>query len=365
MRRLSTVLTFAMILAAPLAASAQGQTGAINLQIPPNVRGEGMGGAWAVLDTGPMGAWGNVGALGLHRGAAASRMRAQLAPDFSGDVDFRYHSLVAGMDIPQTDLHISVGYTHTHLDYGELSVVGLDGKILRTYTPYETTQSLSLSLGLHDLLGLGVAFKNSDIVLGPQAGGRASGSLFDYGLYVRSPWGRFGPAVNGGAPMFSLRPVGGISWQNEGSGISFGANGSDPPPYTRRWGLGVEVEAFALDDLADSQNPWVRRLLKHSAAVSIRGSVSESQSLIYRTALNSRGDLPESVSHEGMEVNFYGLLAIRWGHVDDPNGRVGGTTLGWGTSLFGYVSYDFSRTPQAGGLRTIEKHAVSVSLPLE
>lgn len=68
------------------------------LEVPPDARSEGMGGAEVVLDPGPWAAWGNVWALGLFSGSGVVGTRVQLVPELSDDVYYSFGS--AALAIP-------------------------------------------------------------------------------------------------------------------------------------------------------------------------------------------------------------------------------------------------------------------------
>ena len=101
------------------AVSAQSVAGGANLQIPPDVRAESMGGVWAPLSTTPYAAWGNVGGLGLLEGFQAAHMDAQLVPGLADDVHVYYRSVVYGHELDASGLRASIGYNRTDLNYGK------------------------------------------------------------------------------------------------------------------------------------------------------------------------------------------------------------------------------------------------------
>ena len=68
------------------------------------------------------------------------------------------------------------------------------------------------------------------------------------------------------------------------------------------------------------------------------------------------------VDRFGLELEFLGLAALRYGYIEDERGQVKGSTLGLGLGLqyrgFAGVRWDFASIPQAEGLPEVDRHAV-------
>lgn len=101
------------MITALLAPRVPGTVGAqFALEIPPDARFEGMGGAEVVLDPGPWAAWGNVGAPGLFSGSGVARARFQLVPDLSDDVYRSFGSAALAIPLEGSRLVFDVNSTH-------------------------------------------------------------------------------------------------------------------------------------------------------------------------------------------------------------------------------------------------------------
>ena len=322
-----------VFLSVPASVVAQG---AANLQIPPDVRAEGMGRVWAPLATTPYAAWSNVGGLGLLEGVQFAKMEAQLVPDLAPDVFFDYYSIVVGyrpVSAP-VPLNFSIGFNRTDLDYGEFPLTEAGPEVIGTFHPFEKTNGFTFAVGVANLVGVGLGRKKTEVNLGLGTSGDATTT--DYGILARSPYlvfdaespDPFSFARSAVGPV-SLRALGAVAWSNRG-GVIFlvGQRDADPLPAVRRESIGFELHVLPVSRYVNFQNGILKRIFRDTQALTFSAAVGRDDSLL--------GDIPDSIvvnlsqnerkgiaTYDGFEIRLFDIFSYRRGSiVDDPSSIV-------------------------------------------
>jgi len=360
-------------------ARAQSTAGAANLQIPPDVRAEGMGRVWAPLATTPYAAWSNVGGLGLLEGVQFARMHAQLVPDLAEDVYFDYTSIVAGYSpIPGVPLNFSIGYNRTDLDYG-ISVLTGPGSPdpIGTFNSTENTDGVTLAVGVGSLVGIGIGLKTTEVNLAPGSDGKASAR--DIGILARTPYlvydaeapEAFAVSTRAGGQA-SLRLLGALAWSNHGDPISLVPNRqSDPLPEVRREAVGVELNVMPLHRVTTFQSRLLKRLTRDAHVLTVSAGLGLDDSMVDEAipdsiaARLSKNDREGIVTYKGFEIRLFDVFSYRRGSIFDDPGEIKGTTTGWGLSFFGVLGFDRAEIPQYKELQRVKKSSFWVRVPLD
>jgi hypothetical protein len=364
------------------AVSAQSVAGGANLQIPPDVRAESMGGVWAPLSTTPYAAWGNVGGLGLLEGFQAAHMDAQLVPGLADDVHVYYRSVVYGHELDASGLRASIGYNRTDLNYGKsVSTDPGSPDPLGTFESTEHTNGITLAVGYRDVIGVGFGFKSVQVDLVPPelhlGGGSGGAHTVDYGILARTPSLELRPAGGGlgwGAGrdgMLSARMLGGMGWSNRRDDISLvEERSSDPLPAVRRDGLGIEIGLVPVNRLLGDAGRDLPRLFEGVDLVSFAGGVGRTKSLLERDIPDSlaagmtRNEREGIIVRDGYEIRLLGVVSYRRGTILDDAGKIWGKTEGWGVSFFGHAGFDFAEIPQFEELQRVKKWSAWVRIPV-
>jgi len=374
----STLVALTLALCQP--AAAQSTAGGASLQIPPDVRAEGMGRAWTPLATSPYAAWGNVGGLGLLDGVQLATMHSRLVPDLADDVTFDYTAIVAGyspLSVP-VPLNFSIGWNRTHLDYGTVVAFNPDSPDpLGSYNATETVKGFTLALGVGGVAGIGVGIKTLDVDLG--LGGTGSTRARDFGLLVRTPYLVLGTDAPG--PISVARPrtgdvafrvLGAVAWSNRGNDISISqTRQGDPLPKTRRESIGFELGVIPLSRYVTARSGFVERFVRDARMLSVAAALGRDKNLVAQAfpdsiaAQLSKNEREGIRTYKGFEVRLLDAFSYRRGSIFDDPGEIKGTTTGWGISLLGYVGFDHAEIPQYKELQRVKKWSFWVRVPLD
>ncbi|MFQ5598970.1 MAG: PorV/PorQ family protein [Candidatus Krumholzibacteriia bacterium] len=298
-------------------ASAGDGSGAISLTIPPNVRGEAMGGLYISETRDYSTRWGNPAALAFINKPILGLMYSKLVPDLADDVFYFY----GGWVVPTTSVG-TVQLDLTYLSYGESEAIDSDNNSLGTFSSYEVSPAVGLGFKFLPHVGLGVAVKYVRVDLAPESvipdpSGSGSGSgtswAFDLGgLYSQN----------------RLRIAAVVA--NLGPDIAFIDNEqSDPMPRTLR--LGGMYDVFA------------------NEVGEVRFGVEWERSLVtFKTA---------SLLHVGGEFVYAGAFAVRAGYVDDKDGDIRSATGGFGFQ-WNNAAFEYANVPQATDLNRVHRFAL-------
>lgn len=176
---------------APAAALAP-QVGATLLRVPPNVRAEGMGRAFAFLDRGPYAAWGNVGALDVRSGLEFAGTTGSLGASLAGNADYHFASAALGLPLGRRSLSVDLNYTRRDAR----GYAFFDGDALRSSRgPFQEAIGITGALSLSDRLSVGVGYKRLRIDERGRNGGccgqafQGTAHAYDMGLYATLPVG--------------------------------------------------------------------------------------------------------------------------------------------------------------------------------
>lgn len=360
-------------------------SGAQILQIPPDVRAEGMGRVWAPLSTSPYAVWGNAAGLGFAPAGQFARMDAQLVPGLADDVYYDFTAVSLGLDLPRpvSDFRAAFGFQRTHLDYGESIATGVGPEPFVAFDSWETTTGAAFAAGYRQLLAAGVGFKHVEVSLAPawvaQGAGGGESTALDFGLMARTPHLGF----RGGRPALDWRAagnlhtararlLGGTSWSNYGHRISLSSDREgDPLPRVRRESVGLELDLLPAVDVFGGSFPFLARFLRDVHVVSFAGGFGRDKNLLaYDIPDSLADDLSKNeregiVTYKGWEVRFLDCFSYREGEIFDDPGGIKDSTKGWGASFFGYAGVDFAEIPQYGELDHVEKWSFWVRIPLD
>jgi hypothetical protein len=371
-----TVLAPVPLATLPVDAASSG-AGAASFQIPPGVRSEGMGRAYAPLERSAFAAWANPGGLGFVRGVSAVSMRTRLVPDLADDVLYDYEAVVAGVGGPilGTPVTVSMGFNRIRLDYGE-SVLTDPGspEPIGVFESFEFAHGVTFAAGVKDLAGVGVGIKRLEVDLASgleDVDGRGRVTAYDHGFLVRTPAFPF-RKVDAPEPLWSVVLTGGLSWLNRGGSIELvEGRGGDPLPKVRRESVGLDLDLLPARKVFPVSNRWLLRSLHDVHLLSVSAALGREKDLLV-------GDIPDSVAahisenaaegisnYRGIEIRFLDSFAVRFGRINDERGQVIGNTFGWGLSILGKIGVDYARIPQSRELSNVVKWGFWLRVPLD
>lgn len=337
------------------------------LEVPPDARSEGMGGAEIVLDPGPWAAWGNVGALGLFSGSGVVATRFQLVPDLSDDVYYSFGS--AALAIPWGGNRLVFDLNTTH--------VGSLFYSMQPYAPpvihlHDDAHGVAVAVGIRRGLGVGVGVKtvrvgsdNRDFFPGARA------TAFDFGIIYDAPWMAPG-ATALTAPVRWDNPRVGISASNLGQPLDL----IDQAPGIRlphvvRLAIGESVHFGAAPGLSDGG----RAAGTQSSRAPARDRLRLTASVCAEKQLNVPEGSPDSLPPEaylrrhrisirgGLEARLLDLLALRAGYIHDDPREIKGFTFGAGLSWHAWAGLDFASVPQYTEFSRLKKFSAWLRVP--
>ncbi len=368
MPRVRCVLLIVALLLVPATLFAQPNAGAASWQFPVDVRAEGMGRAYAVLDPGPFAARVNPGAMGLIRGFAAGAMQSRLLPELRPQVRFEYQAVAAAVPLPApgAEVRLVLHLNRTWLDYGE-SIATESGRVIGTFDSWEETYGGGFAIGIGPWVGLGMTLKEIEVNLAPEeyGDGRDTETAWSYGALVRAPAIVLrGPARSG----LRLTPSVGVGATNYGHLLTLTDEGQrDPLPQTFYLAGGAELALGSAADFVRTRGA-VDRALRDVPLVALTVAAGLED---YPDA-----DLPEdlppdivyakrddSVRYGGLELKLLGMFSGRWGYIHDKVRRIENPTWGIGMEVPGLFGLDFASVPQYFRLGPVHRTSVWARVP--
>jgi hypothetical protein len=355
---LRIALVVAMV--AWLAPRADARTGAIIYEFPilpsqlfdPSIEAAGMGGASiaAFWQENPND-HGNPALMGFHTGLRYSYGTTKLLPEFSDDLKYTSHRILAGawgVGVAMTGKPVeSIG--RLRLDYGPSEITDVNGNVLGVFDAHEDTRSFAVGLSVFDLissirvakggeplsfghrlsLAVGHAWKSYEADLAPASlvpNGHGEGNNNDAGILLRvAPFDQIGGTLreaNGGT-RWKVDIAGAytrINYLNDHN-IDYGSGQTDEIFGHRSYGgsalFTVALPNDGVGDLWDFATPAIRL-----------GVVYEHTEL-YEGDTNL-GNLGNSY---GAELSVIDMLYLRYGRVDGDALGSDDDTFGAGIAL--------------------------------
>ena len=366
---------------APLPAHAQGA--AISTLLAPSVRAAGMGEASSGVSWGAdPDWWANPALLGYARDLRFGHGSTRLVPDLADDVHFTTNRTtfgawgigiaVAGKPVP--------GLGSSRLSYGRSEATDPAGNPLGTFESYEEISSLGIGLSLvrayesirratggvapalsrYGDVSLGWTTKDVEVHLSPEFGGTGGvggeTSAKDVGLHVRlTPFDSFERPASPIRLRVDLEH--GRSTINDGRPtIDFGLGGPPDPLVEvarRGWSARVALHPAEFDrSLGEGGTGWIAGIL--TPLLSAGYAIDEETDRF-------GGGGESTIDRRGFEVTVFNMVSYRRGHVDDPDGRIVGSSSGWSAGLavdgVGGFRFDRAITPQSEGLTRLRRNA--------
>ena len=322
--------------------------------------------------------WSNPALLAYEQGIRYSRARFQLLPDLANDVFFTADHVAAGacgvgVSITGKPFSSLGGY---QLDYGVSYATNENGDIIGTFHSYENVRQIGVglspiklydslrrqaglepsALGRYVDLSVGHSWKTDlvdlapvDVVLAIPARGQFDER--DRGALLRVvPVG----AREEGAPGVRVEVAGAFSERNYAdTHVLF--NGGELFATTEER-LVAAAERMIVPLPVRSGGLW--NVLTPSIGIS--GIWEQARYYVggYRVSW-------DPVTRTGQEIDLLGVISLRHGYVNDPNGEVHNHTWGIGARLqyrgIGGVRYDWAEVPQSAGFdQHVQRHGITV-----
>ena len=340
----------------------------------PSIEAAGMGGASiaAFWEENPND-HGNPALMGFHSGLRYSYGTTKLLPEFSDDLTYRSHRILAGacgLGVAMSGKPIeSIGYVG--INYGPSEITDVNGNVIGEAEFTEHVRSIAVGLSVFDLisglrvrkggeplsfghrlsLALGHSWKTYEIGLDPQEvdpTAHGEGSNNDAGILLRvAPLDQIGGALRDASDHMRWKiDVAGaytrINYLNDKT-IDYAGGGSDDLLGYRSVGASMQftmaLRNDGTGDLWDFANP------------SIRLGLAYENTDVYENG-NKVGDLG---NRYGAELSLLDMLYLRYGRVDGDWLSNDDDTFGGGFSLkyrnmIG-VKGDFASYPRGAFLR--------------
>lgn len=309
----------------PAALSAQGESGAHCLIIPPSARANGMGQTYVAMADDATAIWWNPAGLAFVN-KSVDLMYSQLVPELASDVKYAYFGGTMGIEGFGT-----IGASLTYLGYGDWEARDPNNNYLGQFSSWEAAPTFSGAVKLMGNLGVGLNVKFVYIDLAPpeatieNQAGRGHSVAVDAGVLYK-------------VPDFSLAGFR-VSRLNLGICIS---------------NLGPSVTFINTDQAAS---------LPRNARFGFAWTPFGSEAAELAVAAEVNRPLVEfersNTYHVGAEFKYIDLIAIRAGYMHDKDGNIMDPTYGLGF-LLKRVRLDWASVPQAKELGRVQRWSLGV-----
>ena len=322
-----TVLIFIPLI---LNAGSVSQAGALFLRIPVGARASGMGDAYTAVAEDASATWWNPAGLAFINRTETVNMYCKWLPQFYlPDPNFRYFGLFHHFNEFGT-----VGANFIHMNYGDIQRTDEIGNALGTFHSFEWAATVAYGSKINENLALGISLKyiyshHSPIGVGQEQGsGIASVFAFDLSTLYKLNLSRLFHFPEARFFRFQL----GANLANIGPKISYtDRENADPLPTNLRTGLAF---IFQYQDYVKATMSY--EVEKELVMLHSDGSTDPVYQAMFTSWYNDGGfmspeEREEFITHFGVEVWAMNILALRFGHWNDPLGKVKCDT--WGFSL--------------------------------
>lgn len=310
-------------------AGAVSEAAAPSLIIPPGARACGLGQSFIGIADDATAMYWNPAGLAFLRGRSVALMHSQLIPELANDVYYEYLGYtqeVAGLGM--------VGFSFTFLTYGKWQAMTEGAEELGVFSSYEFAIGMTYSALLSERLSAGVSLKVVHVSLAEAAatveGEEGKGTSFAADLGIL--WRAF--------PRLTLA----ANLQNIGPDISFiDVEQAAPLPRNLKAGLALEFLRTDLNRLLGSFEVNV-------PLTGLKRKFDDFQAWSDDVTLNG-----------GVEWAFSEFLALRAGHIYDPDGDIMGMTYGGGLRISSAgLTVDYATVPKAEDIGREDKFSISV-----
>ncbi|MBC8313561.1 MAG: PorV/PorQ family protein [Candidatus Cloacimonetes bacterium] len=334
---------FVLIIITTNSAFAVSEATCMFLMIEPGSRPGGMGHSYVSLADDAYANWWNPGGLAFIKKSDIALMHSNWFGDVIDDMYYEYLGFAQYFENLGT-----FGFNITYMTYGELTatkpVVSPAGyEELMNFTSYEIAVGGSYGIEVMKDFGLGINVKG--VISGlcpviPQLDINAKGEgltvVFDVGLLKK----------NFIIPRLSF----GLNLQNLGPDLRYrGSDIEQPMPLNFRAGFSYKILDDEFNKMVISAD--INKMLVNWDPLWKRWFTS----LTDDTAKNEFESMIENI---GVEYNYYNLISLRVGYVNDIAGEIQGVSFGGGINYEiapgQKLSFDFALQP-AGGLTTNNK----------
>ncbi|UCF06739.1 MAG: PorV/PorQ family protein [bacterium] len=308
--------------------SAQGESGADCLIIPPSARASGMGLSFSALSDDATAIWWNPGGLAFVN-LAMDLMHSQLVPDLASDVFYEYLGGAYRLEGIGT-----LGFALVYLTYGEWVVTGEDSpEPIGTAQSWEVAPTISGAIKIMESIGVGMNLKFIYVSLAPEWAtrdrlpGKGHSVAVDLGvLWKIRKFKLFGiheEQLNLGLSITNLGP----------SVVFIDENQAAPLPRNLRLGVAYTLvfKDFGRLTLVTDFN---------------RPLVEFDRSNTY---------------HMGGEFVYIDLIAVRGGYMHDHDGNIMDPTYGLGFIFNNRYRIDWASVPQSRELGRVHRWSVGIT----
>jgi hypothetical protein len=319
--RLFSIASVCLLLMAS-SASAQGESGAGSLIIPPGARANAMGQSYVAIADDATAMWWNPAGLGFIDRAAVDLMHSQLVPDLASDVFFEYFGgvyRIQGIGV--------IGASVQYLTYGEWTHTKLTPEDLGTASSWEIAPMIGGAVRLGERLSVGMNLKFVYVSLAPAwatiegTSGTGHSVAVDFGGLWK-------------VPDFDLLGLP-VRRLNLGLAVT---------------NLGPSITFINRDQAADLP----RNLRGGFAYTPILGDAAR-----FTIAAEVNRPLVEfkrsNTFHAGAEFVYAELIAVRAGYVYDKDGNIKDPTYGLGFMFNNRVRIDWASVPQSQELARVHR----------
>ena len=328
--RLVPFMTFLIPIPLILNAGSVSQPGALFLKIPVGVRSAGMGEAYTAVAEDASATWWNPAGLAFMRRSEISYMRSKYLPHYNLS-HLRWHYYGSFHHIKEFG---TVGVNFILFDYGDIQRTSEIGTDLGKFHTYDISATCACGFKVNENLALGLSLKFIYSHLSPLGSGQEKGSgiasvfAVDLSTLYKLNLSRLFYFPEARFFRFQL----GANLANIGPKISYidRAN-ADPLPTNLRTGLAFIFQYQDYVKATMSYEVEKELVTRHSD-----DSTDPVYQAMFTSWYNDGGfmspeEREEFITHFGVEVWAMNIFALRFGHWNDPRGKVDANT--WGLSL--------------------------------
>ena len=339
--RIVLFMTFLIFIPLVLNAGSVSQAGVLFLKIPVGARASGMGDAYTAVSDDALAAWWNPAGLAFVQRSEIEYMYSKWLPQFKiSDLKYQYFGISHHFNEFGT-----LGANFIHMNYGDIQRTDVIGTPLGTFHAYDWAATFAYGSKVNENLALGISIKYIYSYLSPfRVGGQeigtgsASALAVDLSVFYKLKLSRLFNFPKAHFFRFQL----GANLANIGPKISYtDRENADPLPTNLRTGLAFIFQYQDYVKATMSYEVEKELVTRHSD-----DSTDPVYQAMFTSWYNDGGfmspeEREEFITHFGVEVWDMNILALRFGHCNDPLGKVKYGT--WGFSLqYMIFRFDYS-----------------------
>ena len=305
------LITLVMVMILPIALSAVSEAAPVFLLIEPGSRSGGLGCAYVAMADDGFATYWNTGAMAFNRKTQFALMHSNWLGDAVPDIYLEY--------LPWNQYFNGIGNIGIDLLFdslGEQIRTNEQGEELEPFSSFEFALGFAYGYQLTPKIGLGTNFKFIYSSLAPSGTGEQESSTsgtgmsfaFDFGLKVKD--------------LFIDNLDFGLNIQNIGPNITY-INEDQADPLPLNWRMGISYHVFNYKYNKVTINADMNKLLANDDFFLARIGTAWFDE-------NYKDELRSIITNVGMEYDYFDLLSVRGGYINDQEGEIKGFSFGMG-----------------------------------